>query len=240
MRFLMKFGGTSVADAQCIARVVDILEQHHKARGRSCGRGISPAGGHRPAHRGCVGTPEQQRTHSAIEPLIQSLRIRHMTTLEGAAPDYIAEVGADHRRAAHQASQNILYAVHNLRELTPRSKDYIISFGERLLAPIVGAALRQRGIPSTVLDGCEAGILTTPQHGESTALPESDERIQQPDRSAADKEIPGHHGVHGMHTRRDPHHAREERFGLLCIDYRCRYRCRRDLDLDRCRRDHDL
>ena len=31
MRLLMKFGGTSVADAKCIGRVVDILEQHHKA-----------------------------------------------------------------------------------------------------------------------------------------------------------------------------------------------------------------
>ena len=31
MRYLMKFGGTSVADAQCIRRVVDILEKHHKA-----------------------------------------------------------------------------------------------------------------------------------------------------------------------------------------------------------------
>ena len=31
MRFLMKFGGTSVADAQCISNVVDILEKHHKA-----------------------------------------------------------------------------------------------------------------------------------------------------------------------------------------------------------------
>ena len=31
MKLLMKFGGTSVADAQCIKRVVDILEKHHKA-----------------------------------------------------------------------------------------------------------------------------------------------------------------------------------------------------------------
>ncbi|MDD5189403.1 MAG: aspartate kinase, partial [Methanoregula sp.] len=43
---------------------------------------------------------------------------------------------------------------------------------------ILSAAIRERGIPSTVFDGCEAGILTTPNHGESTALPESDERIQ--------------------------------------------------------------
>ena len=93
-----------------------------------------------------------------------------MTTLEGAAPDHVAEVGAEIDEKLIKL-QNILFAVYNLRELTPRSKDYIISFGERLLAPIVGAALRQRGIASTVMDGCEAGILTTPQHGESTSLP---------------------------------------------------------------------
>ena len=74
--------------------------------------------------------------------------------------------------------QNILFAIYNLRELTPRSKDYIISFGERLSPRSSLAALGQRGIPSTVMDGCEAGILTTPQHGESTSLPESDERIK--------------------------------------------------------------
>ena len=35
MRFLMKFGGTSVADSQCIQRVVDILEKHHTAETNS-------------------------------------------------------------------------------------------------------------------------------------------------------------------------------------------------------------
>ena len=44
--------------------------------------------------------------------------------------------------------------------------------------PNLCAAPGKRGIPSTVMDGCEAGILTTPQHGESTSLPKSDERIK--------------------------------------------------------------
>ena len=74
--------------------------------------------------------------------------------------------------------QHILFRHLQPAGTTPRSKDYVISLGERLLAPVIGAALRQRGIPSTVLDGCEAGILTTPQHGEATALCESDERIK--------------------------------------------------------------
>ncbi|MGA9086959.1 MAG: aspartate kinase [Methanoregula sp.] len=176
MRFLMKFGGTSVADAQCIRCVVDILEKHHKAGDEvavvvSAQRGVTDQ---------LIAIAEKLPTAtdcSEVTPLVAALRKRHMTTLEGAAPDYLEEVGAViEKRLA--SLQHILSAIHNLRELTPRSKDYVISYGERLLAPIIGAALRQRGIPSTVLDGCEAGILTTPQHGEATALCESDGRIK--------------------------------------------------------------
>ena len=60
----------------------------------------------------------------------------------------------------------------------PRSRDYIISFGERLSAPVIRAALRQRGIPSVVLDGCEAGITTTATHGDGIVLPESEAKIR--------------------------------------------------------------
>jgi aspartate kinase len=112
-----------------------------------------------------------------------------MATLKGAAPDYVREVEEIiEKRLA--SLQHILFAIYNLRELTPRSKDYVISYGERLLAPVMGAALRQRGIPSTVFDGCEAGILTTAQHGEATALSRSDELIKKKIGSLLKKEIP--------------------------------------------------
>jgi aspartate kinase len=188
MRLLMKFGGTSVADAQCIRHVADILEQHHK-QGDELAVVVS-------AQRGVTDQLIEITTRlptakddSAIAPLIQALGTRHMTALEGAAPDYIAETGAVIEERLISL-QNILFAVYNLRELTPRSKDYIISFGERLLAPVLSAALRQRGIPSTVLDGCDAGILTTTQHGESTALPESDDKIKKRMGPLLKKEIP--------------------------------------------------
>jgi len=188
MRFLMKFGGTSVADVQCVRRVVDILEQHHRT-GDEIAVVVSAQRGVTDQLIEVASALPTAKDPGAIIPMIQSLSKRHMTTLEGAAPDYIAETGAiiDERLIS---LQNILFAVYNLRELTPRSKDYVISFGERLLAPIVGAALRQRGIPSTVLDGCEAGIITTPQHGESTALHESDERIKSRIGPLLGKEIP--------------------------------------------------
>ncbi|MCX6686086.1 MAG: aspartate kinase [Methanoregula sp.] len=188
MRLLMKFGGTSVADASCIARVIDILEQHHK-KGDELAVVVS-------AQRGVTDQLIEISTRlpvskdaSAIDLLIPSLRTRHMTTLEGAAPGFVHEIGPIIEERLQELS-NILHAVYSLRELTPRSKDYIISYGERLLAPIVGAALEQRGISSVVMDGCEAGIVTTSQHGESTAIPECDERIQRRIRPVLKKSVP--------------------------------------------------
>jgi len=188
MRLLMKFGGTSVADSQCIRRVVDILEKHHKA-GDELAVVVSAQRGVTDQLLEIAGALPGATDSLVIAPLIQSLSQRHITTLEGAAPDHIAEVGVVIEDRL-ESLQNILFAVYNLRELTPRSKDYIISYGERLLAPILAAAIRERGIPSTVLDGCEAGILTTPTHGESTALPASDERIKKRVGSRLKNEIP--------------------------------------------------
>jgi len=188
MRYLMKFGGTSVADAQCIARVVDILEQHHKA-GDEVAVVVSAQRGVTDKLIEVASALPTAKDSSAIRPMIQALSKRHITTLESAAPDYVAEVGAAIEDRLINL-ENILFAIYNLRELTPRSKDHVISYGERLLAPILGAALRQRGIASTVMDGCEAGILTTPQHGESTALLRSDERIQKKIVPLLKKEVP--------------------------------------------------
>ena len=188
MRFLMKFGGTSVADAQCIRRVVDILEQHHTA-GDEVAVVVSAQRGVTDLLIDVASALPTANDDKTIKPMIQALRRRHITTLEEAAPEYVAEVSAEIEDRLIKL-ENILYAIYNLRELTPRSRDYVISFGERLLAPVVGAALRQRGIASRVMDGCEAGIITTSQHGESTALPESDDRIQGRIGPLLKKEIP--------------------------------------------------
>ncbi len=172
----MKFGGTSVADAASISRVTGIIQNYH-ASGNEVAVVIS-------AQRGVtdqliavatevVNSPDS----SMVGPFIESLRVRHMKALEGSAKDYVAEVAPLIEDRLGKL-QNILYAVHNLRDLTPRSKDYIITFGERLNSLVVSAAFRQQGIPSTVLDGCEAGILTTAQHGEAMALPEGEKKIK--------------------------------------------------------------
>ncbi|MDD1715770.1 MAG: aspartate kinase [Methanolinea sp.] len=172
----MKFGGTSVADAGSVSRVVEIVSRSYNA-GNEVAVVVSAQRGVTDQLIAIASELAISQDSSAIEPFIHSLRMRHGKVLIESAEEYADEVGLLLEEQLCNL-ENILSAVHNLRELTPRSRDYIITYGERLNSLVVSAALRQKGIPSCVMDGCEAGILTTPQHGESMALPESEGRIR--------------------------------------------------------------
>ena len=172
----MKFGGTSVADEKCISRVVEILDHYHRAGNELCVV-VSAMSGITDQLIAVANEVVESRDTTPIDTLVQSLRARNQKVAEKVAEDYAGEVmEAIDERLENLA--NILRAVHTLRELTPRSRDYIISFGERFSAPILSAALRQKGIPSLSMDGCEAGIVTSNQHGSAYALPESETHIK--------------------------------------------------------------
>lgn len=57
-----------------------------------------------------------------------------------------------------------------LGEVTPRSMDYLLSFGERASAGLVAAALADMGGKAEVLSGQEAGILTDSNFGDARPL----------------------------------------------------------------------
>lgn len=57
-----------------------------------------------------------------------------------------------------------------LGEVTPRSKDYLNSFGERLSIKLVSFALRNHGKKSSSLTGKDVGIVTDSNFGESKPL----------------------------------------------------------------------
>ncbi len=172
----MKFGGTSVADGASVSRVVEIVESCYRA-GNEVAVVVSAQRGVTDQLIAIASELANTPGSDEIGPFINSLRVRHGKVLLETAEDYADEVGILLEEQLCNL-ENILSAVHNLRELTPRSRDYIITFGERLNSLVVSAALKQRGIPSTTLDGCEAGIVTTPTHGEAVAIPASEGRIK--------------------------------------------------------------
>ncbi len=195
MRVVMKFGGTSVGDASAIRKAVAIIKESYE-KGNEVAVVVSAMTKVTDQIIDAAEKIISGADAQFLETFIDGLRKRHIDTLKEVAPDYVAEV-SDHLEVRLMRLKDMLAAVQNLRELTPRSRDYIISIGEKLSAPIVSAALRQIGIPSFQISGCDAGIMTNGVHGNASALPESYPRIAERIGSRLGKEIPVIQGFAG-------------------------------------------
>ena len=93
----------------------------------------------------------KEKHYKAIEDAIKSEEIRN--EVKKVIDERIEEL------------EKVLTGVAYLGELTPKSKDYILSFGERLSAPILSGAIRDLGEKSIALEGGEAGIITDDTFG---------------------------------------------------------------------------
>jgi aspartate kinase len=72
----------------------------------------------------------------------------------------------------HDDLEKTVEGISHLKELTPRSRDYLLSFGERLSTPILAAAIRSLGLKTRALTGAEAGITSDERFGEANPLAE--------------------------------------------------------------------
>lgn len=66
--------------------------------------------------------------------------------------------------------ERLLYGVAYTEETTPRTRDLVLSFGERLAAQVVAANLRNRGIEAIPHDADAVGLFTDDNYGNATAL----------------------------------------------------------------------
>lgn len=66
--------------------------------------------------------------------------------------------------------EELLHGMLLIGEVTPRSSDYLISFGERLSINLVAFALNEIGVKASPLTGKEIGIVTDSNFGEAKPL----------------------------------------------------------------------
>ena len=93
----------------------------------------------------------------------------------------IAELGLEERLVDAELGrlEEVLKGIFYLRELTARSLDYVMSFGEAMSSRIVAAHLSNEGVPAKAWMGWEAGIVTDDAHGEAAVLSETWSRVKQ-------------------------------------------------------------
>ncbi len=72
---------------------------------------------------------------------------------------------------------DLLRGIALIRERTPRTADYVASFGERLSARIVAAHLRSIGVTARALDAWDAGLVTDGRFGTARPLADAPQRI---------------------------------------------------------------
>ena len=158
----MKFGGSSIANANRVDHVTKLIKDQIAA-------------GYRP--RAVVCSAMGKTTNSllaagdfALEGRvnIDAIRTLHMAAIEQFdLPQHVS----DEVTALLDECQDMLRGVSLLQELSPKSLDQLVSYGERCSVRIVAARLNQIGVPAQAVDSWDVGIVTDSNFGDAKLLP---------------------------------------------------------------------
>lgn len=159
---VMKFGGTSVGSADRIQSVAQVVRAN--------------------LHRNPVVVVS---AHSKVTDVLISLakravrgqvdidevRDRHLGILAdlGLKPSIVEKLLGE--------LEVLLKGISLVKELTPRTLDYVLSFGERMSVRTVTAAFEKAGLASTAVDAFDLGLITDSSFGSAAPLPEADNII---------------------------------------------------------------
>ncbi len=159
---VMKFGGTSVGSADAIRQVVAVVS---KALAEKPVVVVSAMSG---VTNTLLDAAARAHTRSATpEELVEPLTTRHREVLRALRlPKTLVDGELEWLREA-------LHGVWLLRELTPRSLDYVVSFGELMSSRIVAACLQASGVKARAWPAWDAGMLTDDRYGEAAVQPET-------------------------------------------------------------------
>ncbi len=171
---IMKFGGTSVAGADAIANVVNIIKQVRQEHPR-LGIVVS-AMGHTTDKLLEIARSAVDGTMAPWHEAITELAVYHRET----AAELVKKWQNDHDLTSRAGStimrlDNLIdeltalcRSIEVLSELTPRTLDRIAGIGERMSAPLVALGLRCVGIPAQAVDASAGVLITNDRFGEAS------------------------------------------------------------------------
>ncbi|MBK7410406.1 MAG: bifunctional aspartate kinase/homoserine dehydrogenase I [Saprospirales bacterium] len=155
---VLKFGGTSVADAQRLKNVADIIRRQQKKKKKVVAVLSALSGVTDSLLRMCYLASLRDNTylelfaqvHNRHLDTIHTLNLKEDSKLDSFVKEAFAEL------------QNMLHGVYLLREQSPRTLDFVSAFGELLSTRMLYAYFQLLQIPSSFWDG--RALIQTDEH----------------------------------------------------------------------------
>lgn len=152
---VMKFGGSSVANRGQIEKVLEIV------KGRLSGKPVVVAS----AHKGITDAliDAAKAAAGGTDPDHRVIARQTEVALQlGCDPGLLEPLYAELR--------DLLRGIRLVRELSPRSLDYISSFGERMSVRCIADFFTRQGLPSRSYDAWDLGLVTDAKFGKSRPI----------------------------------------------------------------------
>jgi aspartate kinase len=169
MKVVMKFGGSSVADGDKLRRVGTIVRKFHKDGHQlvvvtSAMHGVTDSLAE-VAKRACKGDKK------AVQDFMDSVLAKHRKAAEAAIMDerILSRTMAVINSRCDEL-KNILLGIAHIGELTPRSGDFVLGYGEKMSAPLLQGVVEDLGMKARAFSGGEAGIVTDDRYGDAAPL----------------------------------------------------------------------
>ncbi len=163
----MKFGGTSVEDATAIQRTARIVAGR-LAKSLQPVVVVSAMSKVTDQLLACAAAASAGRgdREPALE-IAARLRTRHLEAASQLVPGPALATLAEDINRAFDSLDELVRGIAILGELTPRTSDLIVSYGERLSSVMIAAGFAEMGMPAVHVDAREV-ILTNAHFGKAT------------------------------------------------------------------------
>jgi len=168
MKIIMKFGGTSLSSADKVRNVSRIVKDH------SQNNQITIVASALSGVTNLLEKLSQQSKNNSrkiIDNELEKFTKLHTNISKDSIKDQkIKEEVLENILSIINELKSVLEGVNAIGEITPRSRDKILSFGERLTVLIVTGALKDIGINAESFTGAKVGIVTDEKYGEANPL----------------------------------------------------------------------
>jgi len=160
----MKFGGSSLKNADSMHEICGIIKKNSFSKRvvvQSAVNGIT--------NMLIEATAKALESESSIDGSIQAIRAKHEPLIQGGLKD------AGIRKSASKSLDDLIARLKKLLqgvaytgEATQRTRDNILSLGERMAVHIMAACLRDIGVPAEAVESDRIGMISHGEWGQGT------------------------------------------------------------------------